>query len=179
MTETELLALLRNPHTKTRGFTMLFDQYKERLYHHIRTVIPSHEATDDVLQNTFIKIYRHVDRFEGKSKLYTWLYRIATNEALSYLKKEASHQQCTIDSVRENKFQQLQASSYFDASAAEKKLQDALDRLPHRQALVFSLHYEQNLKLKEIAVILETSLGNVKALHHLAQKKIKEILKQL
>lgn len=179
MTEIELTALLKNPQTKTRGFTILFDLYKERLYYHIRSIVANHEATDDVLQNTFIKIYRHIDGFEGKSQLYTWMYRIATNEALNYLKIEAKYQQGTIDSVREKRVQQMEAHSYFDLSEVEKKLHKALDQLPHRQALVFSLHFEQKLKLKEIAIILETSLGNVKALHHLAQKKLKKILRQL
>lgn len=179
MTENKLIKLLADPKTKTQGFTYLFDLYKEKLYYHIRSIVPSHEGTDDVLQNTFIKIYRHWDSFEGKSQLYTWIYRIATNEALNYLKKESKHQQNTIDGVREQLLDEQVAGSYFDASEVEKKLKQAIDQLPHRQALVFSMHYEQNLKLKEIAVVLDTSLGNVKALHHLAQKKLKDILRGL
>ena len=110
--------------------------------------------------------------------MYTWLYRIATNEALSFLRKEAKYQQIAVDDVRSLALNNQEADPYFDASQAEKKLEMALAQLPHRQATVFSLHYDQELKLREIAEILNTSLGNVKALHHLAQKKIKYLLKE-
>ena len=176
MTESELLDLLKNPATKSRGFTYLFDTYKERLYYHIRSIVHSHTFTDDVLQNSFVKIYRHIDTFEGKSKLYTWIYRIATNEALSFLQQEAKHRQATIDDVRISAAETFIASEYFDLTEAEKKLEKALAQLPHRQALVFSLYHDQHLKLGEIATLLDSSLGNIKALHHLAQKKIKKLL---
>lgn len=178
MTESELLRLLSNPNSKTRGFTYLFDLYKQRLYHHIHSITHNHQYTDDVLQNTFIKVYQHIDHFEGKSSLYTWLYRIASNEALSFLKKEAKHQQISIDELRLSTLNKHQTTDDLDIPKIEKKLSKALVQLPHRQAMVFSMHHDQHLKLKEIAVILETSLGNVKSLHHLAQKKIKTILKQ-
>ncbi len=178
MTEVELLTFLKNPKTKIRGFTYLFDTYNERLYHHIRSIVHNHTYTDDVLQNCFIKVYHNIESFEGKSALYTWLYRIATNEALSFLRKEAKHQQLDVDDLRMAALNNQEADPYFDASEAEKKLEVALTQLPHRQATVFSLHYNQELKLREIAEILDTSLGNVKALHHLAQKKIKKILNQ-
>ena len=179
MTEAELINLLQNPKTKTQGFTYLFDTYNERLYYHIRSIVHNHTYTDDVLQNCFLKIYNNIESFKGKSALYTWLYRIATNEALSFLRKEAKYQQIAVDDVRSLALNNQQADPYFDASQAEKKLEMALAQLPHRQATVFSLHYDQELKLREIAEILNTSLGNVKALHHLAQKKIKYLLKEL
>lgn len=176
MTEAKLLSLLQNPETKVKGFTYLFDSYKERLYYHIRSIVHNPTFTDDIVQNTFIKVYHNLEQFKGKSALYTWLYRIATNEALNFLKKEAKHKNLSIDEIRQSTLEQLKADSHFDLSNAEKKLEQALSLLPHRQALVFSMYYDQNLKLKAIAEILDTSLGNVKALHHHAQKKIKEIL---
>ncbi len=177
MTEAKLLSLLQHPETKVKGFTYLFDSYKERLYYHIISIVHNPTFTDDILQNTFIKVYHNIEQFQGNSALYTWLYRIATNEALGFLKKEAKHKNVSVDDIRQSTLEQLKADSHFDLSNAEKKLERALSQLPHRQALVFSMHYDQNLKLKAIAEILGTSLGNVKALHHHAQKKVKEFLK--
>lgn len=174
--EAILLRELGDAKTRERAFKTLINIYQERLYWHIRGMVLIHEDADDVLQNTFIKIFRHIDSFKGQSKLYTWMYRIATNEAISHLNKSKKTISKSLDDDQSNLSQRLQSDPYFDASRAEDNLGEILSRLPDQQRLIFSMKYFQDMKLKEIAEVLNLTVGGVKSSYHLAQKKIKTML---
>ncbi len=174
--ETLLLLKLKEPNLKNEGFKELISLYKERLYWHIRHIVKSHEDADDVLQNTFIKVFKNIDKFKGESQLYSWLYRIATNEALTHLKQIAKRQQITSEEVNNNALKSLESDVYFEGDTIQIKLQKAIATLPEKQQLVFNMKYFQDLKYSEISNILETSEGALKASYHLAVKKIEAYL---
>ena len=152
--------------------------YKERLYWHIRRIVLDHDDTDDVLQNTFIKVYRNIDKFKGESKLYSWMYRIATNESLTFLKQRSRKMGVSDQELKDRMVENLQADVYFEGDEIQLKLQKALATLPDKQKLVFTMKYFQEMKYKDIAVALETSEGALKASYHLAVKKIEAYLKE-
>ncbi|MGB3775201.1 MAG: RNA polymerase sigma factor [Leeuwenhoekiella sp.] len=153
-------------------FDNLVKDYKERLYWHIRRMVVSHDDADDVLQNTFIKVYKNLDKFKGDSQLFTWLYRIATNESLTFLKKKARRLQVNDEQLQSQLTANLKSDPYFDGDAAQEKLQNAINTLPQRQKQVFLLKYYDELPYTEIANILEISVGSLKASYHHAVKKI-------
>ena len=153
-------------------FDSLVRNYKERLYWHIRRMVVSHDDADDVLQNTFIKVFKNLENFKGDSQLYTWLYRIATNESLTFLKKKARRLQISDIQLQEHLTANLKSDPYFDGEAAKIKLQNAINTLPQRQKQVFLLKYYDELPYSEISEILETSEGSLKASYHHAVKKI-------
>ena len=130
--------MLKNPLKREEGFRKLVDVYKERLYWHVRSMVLSHDDADDVLQNSFIKVYRSIERFRGESALYTWMFRIATNEALSFLKTKARHMNTSYELVQEELVKSLKDDPYFDGDELELRLQEAIARLPEKQQLVFS-----------------------------------------
>ena len=169
---------LQRKETQAHGFEVLVDTYKERLYWHIRRIVLNHDDADDVLQNTFIKIFRNIKGFKADSKLYSWMYRIATNEALSFLKAKSRRLGISDESLQETMVQNLRADVYFDGNEIELKLQEAIARLPEKQKLVFNMKYFQDLKYEEIATILETSVGGLKASYHLAVKKLEAYLNE-
>lgn len=175
--ETDLVARLKNPKRQNQAFGELVTQYQERLYWHIRRIVLTHQNADDVLQETFIKIFRNIDGFKGESKLYSWMYRIATNEALTFLKRNSKIQGISGDELQNNQIANLKADPYFDGDQAALELQKALLELPEKQRLVFNMKYFQELKYDEISAILETSVGALKASYHLAVKKIEKHLK--
>ena len=150
--------------------------YKERLYWHIRKIVISHDDTDDVLQNTFIKVYKNIHKFKGESKLFSWMYRIATNEALTHLKKNSQIQSISSEELQQQTIDNLQADVYFEGSDIQLKLQKAIATLPHKQKLVFNMRYFDDIKYSEMSEILETSEGALKASYHIAVKKIEEFL---
>jgi RNA polymerase sigma-70 factor (ECF subfamily) len=168
---------LKDKATRETAFRKLMADYKERLYWHIRNIVKSHDDTDDVLQNTFIKIYRYIDNFKGDSKLYTWMYRIATNEALTFLSKQAKRKSITDEELQTSLIENLESDVYFEGDEIARKLQEAIATLPEKQRLVFNMRYFQELKYSDIAEITETSEGSLKASYHLASKKIEEYLK--
>lgn len=165
------MELMRSELTFERGFRLLMTQYRERLYWHIRRMVQVHDDADDVLQNTFIKVYRGIAQFEGKSKLYTWLYRIATNEALSHMQSQSRHVSASLDdnNLLANR---LQADEWFDADAVQAKLQIAITQLPDKQKQVFNLRYYEDMPYEEMSQLLNTSVGALKASFHHATKKI-------
>ncbi len=170
--------MLRNPLKREEGFRLLVNIHKERLYWHIRTLVLSHDDADDVLQNTFIKIFRSVDKFRGDSALYTWMFRIATNESLSFLKSTAKKMSKSLEEVRQERVGNLKSDPYFDGDELELSLQEAIIRLPEKQQMVFRMKYLQEMKYEEMSEILETSVGSLKASYHHAKKKIEsQILK--
>jgi RNA polymerase sigma-70 factor (ECF subfamily) len=176
-TEQELLNRLQSPNDKESAFRELITLYKERLYWHIRKIVISHDDADDVLQNTFIKVFRSIDNFKGDSKLYSWMYRIATNESITYINKRAKRMQISNEEVQQRAVNNLPADVYFEGDAIQLKLQQALATLPQKQQIVFNMKYFDDLKYKEISEILETSEGALKASYHLAVKKIEAYLK--
>lgn len=179
MVDEETLVLqLKQKDTQAKAFEMLVNAYKVRLYWHIRRIVLDHDDTDDVLQNTFIKVYRNIDGFKGESKLYTWIYRIATNEALGFLKSKAKLQKMEVDEMMATKATQLKADVHFEGDEIQIKLQEAIATLPERQRLIFNMKYFQEMKYGEISEILETSVGGLKASYHLASKKIEAYLRE-
>ena len=175
--EETLLNELKQLETQAKAFEVLVNTYKERLYWHIRRIVLNHDDTDDVLQNTFIKVFKNIDGFKGDSKLYSWMYRIATNEALTFLKKK-SNKLGISDSELQNKIvANLQADVYFEGDEIQLKLQNAIATLPEKQKLVFNMKYYQEMKYEEISEILNTSVGGLKASYHLAVKKVESYLK--
>lgn len=172
----EILALMRGgDRTFERGFSMLMAKYRERLYWHIRRLVLTHENADDVLQNTFIKAYRGIGQFEGKSQLYTWLYRIATNESISYLQSQNRHQSTSIDDENLGVARQLRADQWFDGGEIQIKLQQAITQLPEKQRIVFNLRYFEEMPYEEMSSLLDTSVGALKASFHHAVKKIENL----
>ncbi len=174
--ETQLIQQLQNANTKESAFRELLSLYKERLYWHIRKIVISHDDADDVLQNTFIKVYRSIDKFKGESKLYSWLYRIATNESITHINKNAKRKQISNEELQTRAINNLEADVYFEGDAIQLKLQKAISILPQKQQLVFNMKYFDDMKYKEISEILETSEGALKASYHIAVKKIETYL---
>ena len=176
--EETLVAQLKNKESQAKAFEVLVDTYKERLYWHIRRIVIDHDDTDDVLQNTFIKVFRNIAGFKGDSKLYSWLYRIATNEALSFLKTKSRKLGHSSEAMQESLANQLESDVYFEGDEIQLKLQQAIATLPEKQKLIFNMKYFDELKYEEISEILDTSVGGLKASYHLAVKKIKSHLNE-
>lgn len=177
LTEETLVQQLKQRESQTRAFEVLVNTYKERLYWHIRRIVLNHDDTDDVLQNTFIKVFKNIDGFKGDSKLFSWMYRIATNEALSFLKKKSKIMGVGDGAFQEKLVSNLQADVYFEGDAIQLKLQEAIATLPEKQKLIFNMKYFEELKYNEISEILDTTVGGLKASYHLAVKKIEAHLK--
>lgn len=175
--EETLVSELKNTETQVKAFEVLVNTYKERLYWHVRRIVLNHDDADDVLQNTFIKVYRSIDGFKGQSKLYSWLYRIATNEALTFLKQKSRKLGVTSEELQTKLVANLEADVYFEGEEIQLKLQQALATLPEKQKLVFNMKYYQEMKYEEISDVLETSVGGLKASYHLAVKKIETYLR--
>jgi RNA polymerase sigma-70 factor (ECF subfamily) len=176
MNDKLLVAQLQDKRTVDKAFRSLMTQYKERLYWHIRKIVLNHDDADDVLQNTFIKVYRNIHSFKGDSKLYSWMYRIATNESITFIKKRAKSQQIESEKLQQQLVNNLEADVYFDGDEIQLKLQHAIAQLPQKQQLVFNMKYFDNMKYDTISEILETSVGGLKANYHHAVKKIEMIL---
>ncbi len=175
--EKDLIDNLRNTEKSHAAFRELLSLYKERLYWQIRNIVKDHDDTDDVLQNTFIKIFKNIHQFKGDSQLFSWMYRIATNEALNFLNQKARKLKVTSEELQENIVNNLESDVYFEGDEIQLKLQKAITRLPEKQQQVFNMKYFQELKYKEISDILGTSEGALKASYHIAAKKIEEFLK--
>lgn len=175
LSDRELVEMLREPRTQREGFAVLVKQYSEKLYWKVRRIVLSHEDANDVLQNVFIKVWSNLQNFQGKSSLSTWLYRIAINESLDFLRKQKLADKVSADedvSVASR----LMSDEYFDGDEVQARLQEAVARLPEVQRMVFNLKYFEEMKYSEISQILNTSEGALKASYHLAVKKITEYL---
>lgn len=170
--EIDLLQQLKSETHKEQAFRTLITLYKERLYWHIRNIVKSHDDADDVLQNTFIKVFKNINTFKGDSKLFSWMYRIATNESITFINQNAKRLQTTSEEVQLLAINNLASDVYFEGSNIQIKLQKAIATLPEKQQLVFNMKYFQDLKYSELSEILETSEGALKASYHIAVKKI-------
>jgi len=171
-----LLQQFREPATKEQGFTGIIKKYQEKLYWHIRRMVVDHEDANDVLQNIFIKVWKGLENFREDSRLYTWLYRIATNECLSFIEQQKRKASISMDEVVEVLSNKVKADSNFDANKLEWKLQLAIQQLPEKQRVVFNLRYYDEMPYEEMSRILDTSEGALKASYHHAAKKIEAFI---
>ena len=174
----DLIAQFRDKKTRNASFSLILKKYQKKIYWHVRRIVINHDDADDVVQNTFIKVWENLENFREDSKLYTWLFRVATNEALMFLNKKRSKYTVSIDDVDSELSESLHTGSYFNGNAAELKLQTAILTLPEKQRLVFNMKYYEALKYEEIEEILGTSVGALKASYHHAVKKIEAFLKK-
>jgi RNA polymerase sigma factor (sigma-70 family) len=170
--EEEFIQQLLNPKTQNEAFEKLLLAYQKPLYNHIRNITLNHDDTDDVLQNTFIKVFQNLKKFKRESKLFSWMYRIATNEALTFLNQKAKKEGISSETLQNKTIDNLKSDCYFDGNEIQIKLQKAIVTLPEKQQLVFKMKYFEELKYEQISEILGTSVGALKASYHHAVKKI-------
>lgn len=175
--EKDFIQELLNPKTQNVAFQNLLREYQRPLYNHIRNIVLNHDDSDDVLQNTFIKVFRYLKDFKGDSKLFSWMYRIATNEAITFINQKAKRNGTTSQALQNKLVDNLKADVYFDGNEIQLKLQKAVALLPQKQQLVFKMKYYEDLKYEEISEILGTSIGALKASYHHAVKKIENFVK--
>jgi RNA polymerase sigma-70 factor (ECF subfamily) len=175
--EREFISQLLNPKTQNNAFQKLLSDYKRPLYNHIRNIVLDHDDTNDVLQNTFIKVFQNLNNFKGESKLYSWMYRIATNESLTFIEQRAKKQGISNVELQQKAILNLESDVYFEGNEIQIKLQKAIATLPEKQQLVFKMKYFEDMKYENISEILDTSVGGLKANYHHAVKKIEEYLK--
>lgn len=177
MEDKEIIELFHLKGKKEEAFRTLVNMYKERLYWHIRKIVLNHDDADDVLQNTFVKIWQGLTEFRYEARLFTWMYRIATNEAINFLnekKRKVYGNAVEITVMLENT---LESDTYFNGDAIQKELQRAVLRLSDRQRLIFNMKYFDDMPYDDIAEILEVAVGTLKATYHNAVKKIEEYLR--
>lgn len=174
--DSEILQKFADPKTRNEAFNLLLKKYQQKIYWHIRRLVINHDDADDLIQEVFIKVWKNLADFRSDSQLYTWLYRIATNESISFLNRKKLKNNISLDEVGYELAESLADSTYFDGDQAQMKLQKALLTLPEKQRLVFNMKYFDNLKYEEISAILGTSVGGLKASYHLAVKKVEHYL---
>ena len=174
--EAKFITELLDPKTQNEAFRKLVREYQRPLYAHIRNMVLNHDDTDDVLQNTLVKVFQNLKNFKGESKLYSWIYRIATNEAITFINSRAKKSGISSEELKTKMINNLEADVYYDGNAIELKLQKAVALLPDKQQQVFRMKYYQEMKYEEISDILETSVGGLKASYFHAVKKIEDYL---
>ena len=172
-----ILSKFNDEHTREEAFNLLLKKYQQKVYWQVRRIIINHDDADDVIQEVFIKVWKNLGSFRQDAQLFTWLYRIATNESLTFLKKKQAKNNVSLDDLTVEMSESLNSDPYFSGSEIEKKLQQALLGLPEKQRLVFNMRYYDDLKFQEISDILGTSVGALKASYHLAAKKIELYIK--
>ena len=171
-----ILERFKNVDTKESAFTELVKKYQEKLYWHIRRMVIVHDDADDVLQNVFIKLWKGLENFREDSQLYTWLYRIATNESITFLEQRKKRSMISISEEENGLANQLKADENFDANKLEWKLQLGIQQLPEKQRVVFNLRYYDEMPYEEMSKVLDTSVGALKASYHHAAKKIEDYI---
>ncbi|HEY1039700.1 MAG TPA: sigma-70 family RNA polymerase sigma factor [Bacteroidia bacterium] len=176
LNDEEILKLFSVESTRESAFSMLVNKYQRKLYWHIRKMVIDHDDTDDVLQNTFIKTWKGLDGFKNESALFTWLYRIATNEALTFLRKKQKENTQSIHPIEYQLSKSLESDNYFKGDQIQLKLQQAILSLPEKQRIVFNLRYYEEMPYEEMSLVLDTSVGALKASYHHAAKKVEEFL---
>ncbi|MBS1652998.1 MAG: RNA polymerase sigma factor [Bacteroidetes bacterium] len=176
ITDSEILLLYKDESTRNQALTHIITIYQQKLYWHIRKIVIQHDDADDVLQNTYIKIWRGLENFKEESQLYTWMYRIATNEALTFLRQKEKKNTTSIHPIEHTLSKSLESDVYFKGDEIQLKLQQAILLLPEKQRIVFNMRYFDEMPYEEMSQILDTSVGALKASYHLAAKKIEEFL---
>ncbi len=183
MTDQEILEKYREPSTRNWAFNLLVRQYQQKIYWHVRKMVIDHDDANDLVQDTFIKVWNSLENFRGDSQLYTWIYRIATNECLNFLSKKRRKFFLPIGDVEGELLNKLETNADYITSGSDPsgeeiqlKLQRALLKLPDKQRLVFNMKYFDDMKYEEIANITGTSVGALKASYHLAVKKVEDFL---
>ncbi len=174
--EQELIKNLRQESKRDQAFGELVSRYQERLYWHIRRIVLNHEDSDDVLQNTFLKVWKNVGSFREESSLYTWIYRIATNEAITFINSRKRQSLLSIQDVNTLLLDRMEADQYFEGDDIREKLQKAILRLPDKQRVVFNMRYFEEMPYQQMSEILDTTVGALKASFHHAMKKVEEYL---
>ncbi|HLF46469.1 MAG TPA: sigma-70 family RNA polymerase sigma factor [Chitinophagaceae bacterium] len=177
ISDTELLVEFRNPVTKEKAFTSIIKKYQEKLYWHLRRMVVEHEDANDVLQNVLIRVWNGLENFREDSQLYTWLYRVATNECLTFLEQQKKRSAVSLNNVESGLENKIKADLHFDGNKLEWKLQLAIQQLPDKQKIVFQLRYYDEMPYEKMSRVLETSEGALKASYHHAVKKIEEYIK--
>lgn len=172
----ELLLNFKDSSTKEQAFTAIIKKYQEKLYWHVRRMVVDHEDANDVLQNMFIKVWKGLENFREDSQLYTWLYRIATNECLTFIAQQKKRSAISISDDDNGLSNKLKSDSDFDANKLEWKLQLGIQKLPEKQRLVFNLRYYDEMPYEEMSRVLDTSEGALKASYHHAAKKIEDFI---
>jgi RNA polymerase sigma factor (sigma-70 family) len=175
--DAELLVQFRNNITREKAFTAIIKKYQEKLYWHVRRMVIEHEDANDVLQNVFIRVWNGLENFREDSQLYTWLYRVATNESLTYIEQQKKRSAISFSDVESGLSNKIKADRYFDPNKLEWKLQLAIQQLPEKQRIVFNLRYYDEMPYEEMSRVLETSEGALKASYHHAVKKIEDYIK--
>ncbi len=175
--DSDLLEMFRIETSRNHAFHILVNKYQKRIYWQVRRIIIDHDDANDVVQNVFIKVWKNLGNFKEASSLYTWLYRIATNESLTFLKQKKANMFVPFDSVSSSLSRKLEDDPYFTGDAIQKKLQKAILTLPDKQRIVFNMKYYENIKYEQMSQILDTSVGALKASYHHAVKKIEVFLK--
>ena len=173
MEDSLIISKFADERTREEAFGLLLQKYQQKIYWHVRRMVIDHDDADDVTQDIFVKVWRNLEKFREDSQLYTWLYRIATNECITFLNKKKKQNNVSLDDENSSYLSEtLSGSQYFDGDKAQMKLQQALLTLPEKQRLVFNMKYFEDLKYDEISAIVGTSVGALKASYHLAVKKI-------
>ena len=178
LSDREILDQFSKPETRNYAFNLLVRQYQQRLYWHIRKMVINHDDTDDILQNVFIKAFNGLSNFREDSKIFTWLYRIATNECITFLNNKKKRFFIPMVDVENQLSQNLENDSYFNGDRIQMRLQQAILTLPEKQRLVFNMKYYEDMKYEDMSEILGTSVGALKASYHHAVKKIEEFMKR-
>ena len=174
--DAEILSKFQDEKTRNEAFNILLKKYQQKIYWHIRRMVIDHDDADDIAQDVFVKVWKNLPNFRADAQLYTWMYRIATNECITFLNKKKAKNNVSLDDVDSTLGDTLAASSYFDGDKAQRKLQEALLTLPDKQRLVFNMKYYEDMKYEEIYDVVGTSVGALKASFHLAVKKIEAFL---
>lgn len=172
--ESNLIQRLRSPKDKDAAFSELLDLYQERLYWHIRKLVLTHENADDVLQNTFVRVYRGIENFQEKSSLHTWMFRIAYNESMRFLEKEKKRSATSMEDVVMGQFEELKESAYFDGEALQIHLQEIILQLTEKQRKVFQMKYFDDLSFRQISEVLKVTESTLKSSYYTAVKIIEE-----
>jgi RNA polymerase sigma factor (sigma-70 family) len=172
----EILSKFREDTTRNEAFNLLLKKYQQKIYWHIRRMVINHDDADDLVQDVFIKIWKNLPGFRNDAQLYTWMYRIATNECITFLNKKKQKNNIPLDDVDYELADTLSSADQFSGDQIQKKLQQAILTLPDKQRLVFNMKYFDDMKYEEMSDVLGTSVGALKASFHLAVKKIESFI---
>lgn len=174
--DSEILEKFSVEKTQNEAFNLLLQKYQQKIYWHIRRLVIDHDDADDLVQETFVKVWKNLQNFRNDSQLYTWIYRIATNESITFLNRKKTRNNISLDEVNSELAETLASSSYFDGDKIQRKLQEAVLTLPEKQRIIFNMKYFDDMKYEEISAVLGTTVGALKASFHIAVKKIESIL---